>query len=61
MATATHFARDLVNTPSNDMTPSALVRAARSLKNVSVKVIDKALKAADLGMGAYLSVARGLR
>jgi len=58
VATATHFARDLVNTPSNDMTPSALVRAARSLKNVSVKVIDK-VKAADLGMGAYLSVARG--
>lgn len=58
VATATHFARDLVNTPSNDMTPSALVRAARSLKNVSVKVIDK-FKAADLGMGAYLSVARG--
>jgi leucyl aminopeptidase len=58
VATATHFARDLVNTPSNDMTPSALVRAARSLKNASVKVIDKA-KAADLGMGAYLSVARG--
>jgi leucyl aminopeptidase len=58
VATATHFARDLVNTPSNDMTPSALVRAARSLKNISVKVIDKA-KAADLGMGAYLSVTRG--
>jgi leucyl aminopeptidase len=58
VATATHFARDLVNTPSNDMTPSALVRVARSLKNVSVKVIDK-VKAADLGMGAYLSVARG--
>ena len=55
---AVHFARDLVNTPSNDMTPSALVRAARSLKNVRIKVIDRA-RAAELGMGAYLSVARG--
>jgi len=57
-AAAVHFARDLVNTPSNDMTPSALARAARSLKNVTVKVIDRA-RAAELGMGAYLSVARG--
>jgi leucyl aminopeptidase len=58
VATAAHFARDLVNTPSNDMTPSALVRAARSLKKVSVKVIDKS-QAEKLGMGAYLSVAKG--
>jgi len=58
VATAAHFARDLVNTPSNDMTPSALVRAARSLKNVSVKVIEKS-QAEKLGMGAYLSVAKG--
>ena len=58
LASAVHLARDLVNTPSNDMTPSALVKAARSLKNVSVRVIDR--KGAEkLGMGAYLSVARG--
>lgn len=54
------FARDLVNTPANDMTPSQLAREALSLKrkNLSVKVIERgdALKA---GMGAYLSVARG--
>lgn len=55
---AAHFARNLVNTPSNDMTPSALVKAARSLKNVYVKVIEKN-EAERLGMGAYLSVAKG--
>ncbi|RJQ14899.1 MAG: leucyl aminopeptidase [Nitrospiraceae bacterium] len=57
-ASAAHFARDLVNTPSNDMTPSALVKAARSLKNVSVRVIERK-EAERLGMGAYLSVAKG--
>ena len=55
---AANFARDLVNTPANDMTPSVLVRHARSLKNVSVKIIDEK-SAGKLGMGAYLSVARG--
>lgn len=58
VASAVHFARDLVNTPSNEMTPSLLVRAARSLRKVSVKVIDEK-EARKLGMGAYLSVARG--
>jgi leucyl aminopeptidase len=55
---AANLARDLVNTPANEMTPSVLVKYARSLKNVSVKVIDKK-GAAKLGMGAFLSVARG--
>jgi leucyl aminopeptidase len=54
------FARDLVNTPSNDMTPSQLAKEALSLKrkNLSVRVLERkdALRA---GMGAYLSVARG--
>ncbi|MEW6602115.1 MAG: leucyl aminopeptidase [Nitrospirota bacterium] len=57
-AKAVHLARDLVNTPSNDMTPSVLVRAARSLKKVSVKVIERK-QAEALGMGAYVSVAKG--
>ncbi len=57
-ATAAHLARDLVNTPSNDMTPAALVRVARSLKKVSVRVLDKK-QAEKLGMSAYLSVAQG--
>ncbi len=57
-ASATLLARDLVSTPANDMTPSALVKCARSLKKVSVKVIEKK-QAEELGMGAYLSVSRG--
>ena len=37
------FARDLVNTPANDMTPSHLAKTAMSLKrkNLSVKVLEK--------------------
>jgi leucyl aminopeptidase len=58
IASAALFARDLVNTPANDMTPSSLVRAARSLKKVSIKVIEKK-EAEKLGMGAFLSVAKG--
>ncbi|MBI5665483.1 MAG: leucyl aminopeptidase [Nitrospirae bacterium] len=58
VAKATYLTRDLVNTPSNDMTPSGLVRAARSLKKVSVKVIERK-QAEALGMGAYISVAKG--
>ncbi|MBT9537470.1 MAG: leucyl aminopeptidase, partial [Nitrospirae bacterium] len=55
-----YFARDLINTPSNDMTPSDLAKAAVSLrqKNLSVKVLEKK-DAEKLGMGAYLSVAKG--
>ncbi|MCG2721277.1 MAG: leucyl aminopeptidase [Thermodesulfovibrionales bacterium] len=54
------FARDLINTPANDMTPSHLASVARSLrgKNLSVKILEKR-DAAKLGMGAYLSVAKG--
>ncbi|UCD35933.1 MAG: leucyl aminopeptidase [Nitrospiraceae bacterium] len=55
---AAWLARDLVNTPSNEMTPSALAAAARSLKNVTVRVINRK-EAEKLGMGAYLSVAKG--
>lgn len=55
---ATHFARDLVNTPSNDLTPSALVKAARTLKKVSVKVIEEK-EAKRLRMGAFLAVTKG--
>jgi len=58
LVAATHFARDLINTPSNDMTPSALVKAARSIPKVSVKVIERK-QAEALGMGAYLSVSKG--
>lgn len=54
------FARDLVNTPANDMTPTHLANIALSLKgkNLTVKILEKR-DAEKLGMGSYLSVARG--
>ncbi len=60
VASAVCFARDLVNTPANDMTPSHLAKAAMSLKgkNLSVRVLERR-DAQRLGMGSYLSVAKG--
>ncbi len=60
VSSAVSFARDLVNTPANDMTPSRLAAVARGLKGrrLSVKVLDRR-DAERLGMGAYLSVAKG--
>ncbi|MGC2061622.1 MAG: leucyl aminopeptidase [Thermodesulfovibrionales bacterium] len=60
LASGVSFARDLVNAPSNDMTPSDMAKAALSLKgkNIAVRVIER--KACDkLGMGSYLSVSKG--
>lgn len=57
---AVNFARDMVNTPSNDMTPSVLAKKARMLSRLGVRV--KVLEREECereGMGAYLSVARG--
>jgi leucyl aminopeptidase len=60
ITSAVCFARDLVNTPANDMTPAHLANVALSLKrkNLLVKILEKK-DAEKLGMGAYLSVARG--
>jgi leucyl aminopeptidase len=60
MASAVSFAKDLINTPSNDMTPSHLAKAALSLrkKKLSVRVLERR-DAQRLGMGAYLAVAKG--
>jgi len=57
---AVWFARDLINTPANDMTPAHLANAALSLKqrNLSVKVLEKT-DVRKHGMGAYLSVSQG--
>ena len=55
------FARDLVATPGNDMTPSVLAEKARKLavrKNVSCRVLDEP-KMKKLGMNALLGVASG--
>jgi len=58
---AVQFARDLVSSPGNAMTPSDMAQAARSIakrKRVSVKVLDVA-QMKKLGMNAFLGVARG--
>ncbi len=57
---AVNFAKDLINTPSNDMTPSVLSDVARSISGKRIKV--KILQKQDIekrGMGAYLAVSRG--
>jgi len=60
LANAVHFARDLINTPANDMTPAHLARAALSLRGPSLSVSILGRKEAErLRMGAYLSVAKG--
>jgi leucyl aminopeptidase len=61
VARAVHFARDLVSTPGNAMTPSDMVQAARGIakqRRVSLKVLDVA-QMKTLGMHALLGVARG--
>lgn len=60
LADATNYARDLVNTPSSDMTPQRMADEASALANarISVEILDKA-KMEELGMGAALAVARG--
>ena len=62
VANAVCFARDLVNTPANNMTPTDLAMAASSLKTkqMSVTVLDRS-NAKKLGMEAYLAVAKGSR
>lgn len=58
---AVSFARDLVSTPGNDMTPTGMARAARKIarrRRVKLKVLDAA-QMKRLGMNALLGVARG--
>ncbi|MBI5633574.1 MAG: leucyl aminopeptidase [Nitrospirae bacterium] len=54
------FAKDLVNAPANDMTPTDLAAAASSLKrkNVSVRILEKK-DIQKIGMGAFLAVSYG--
>ncbi len=57
---AQNRARDLANTPANDMTPSALAEYASALEGVSVSVLDgEQIRSA--GMGAFAAVAQGSR
>ncbi len=55
------FARDLVATPGNEMTPSILAGHARKIaarKNLSCRVLDEK-KMKKLGMNAFLGVSAG--
>ncbi len=55
---AQNRARDLANTPANDLTPSALADYARQLDGVRVTVFDEH-QIREAGMGAFAAVARG--
>jgi leucyl aminopeptidase len=62
IAEAQNRARDLANTPANDLTPAVLAEYAqtmgRSLDGVVVTVLDEAA-IRDAGMGAFAAVAQG--
>jgi leucyl aminopeptidase len=60
-ADATCFARDLVNSPANDVHPTYLAKVAGQIAKdakLGVKVLDRA-ECEKLGMGAFLGVAAG--
>src|SRR3979490_1080956 len=61
IADAQNFARDLINEPSNKLTPRILAQKAEAMAKeagLSVEILDEK-KIADLKMGALLSVAQG--
>jgi leucyl aminopeptidase len=61
IAEAVNWTRDLVNEPSNFMTPAAMAEAARKIAGdygLKIEVLEKQ-QMASLGMGALLGVAQG--
>jgi leucyl aminopeptidase len=61
IADAQNFARDLVNEPSNKLTPKILAEKAEAMAReagLAVEILDEK-RIADLKMGALLSVAQG--
>lgn len=63
VAESTNFARDLVNAPSNRKTPRQLAEAAQDVAEgtgLACTVLDEE-EAAQLGMEAFLGVAKGSR
>ncbi|HLM49305.1 MAG TPA: leucyl aminopeptidase [Solirubrobacteraceae bacterium] len=58
VAEAANAARDLQNTPANDLTPQALGRRAAELPGLTVEVGGRE-RLDELGMGAFAAVARG--
>jgi leucyl aminopeptidase len=57
-ARAQNLARELQDTPANDLTPRALGERARAIEGVTVEVHGRDVLEAQ-GMGAFLSVTRG--
>jgi len=61
LAESTNFARDLVNAPANELTPTVLAERARAMAEESgleCEILDRAAME-ELGMGALLGVAKG--
>jgi leucyl aminopeptidase len=61
IAESQNFARDLINEPSNKLTPMTLAEKAEAMAKeagLSVEILDEK-RIADLKMGALLSVAQG--
>ena len=61
IAESQNFARDLINEPSNKLTPTILAEKAEAMAKqagLAVEILDEK-KIADLKMGALLSVAQG--
>jgi len=61
IAESQNFARDLINEPSNKLTPKILAEKAEAMAKqagLSVEILDEK-RIADLKMGALLSVAQG--
>jgi leucyl aminopeptidase len=61
IAESQNFARDLVNEPSNKLTPKILAESAEAMAKeagLAVEILDEK-KIADLKMGALLSVSQG--
>jgi leucyl aminopeptidase len=57
-ASAQNFARELQDTPANDLTPTALAERAQEIEGIEVEVHGRAWMA-EQGMGALLAVAQG--
>jgi leucyl aminopeptidase len=57
-ADAQNFARELQDTPANDLTPTALAERAQQIEGVEVEVHGREWMA-EQGMGALLAVAQG--
>ncbi len=60
LARKQNWARELLDTPANDMTPSALAEAARGIAGVEVTVDGRA-ELLERGMGAFAAVAQASR